>query len=365
MKVALVYDRVNKWGGAERVLLLLKELFPHALLYTSVYNPASASWANVFTVKTSFLQYIPGAKSAHEFFPMLMPLAFESFSFDEYDLVISVTSEAGKGILTKPKTIHICYCLTPTRYLWSGYHDYFQNKLFRLLAYPIIWYLRTWDSIAANRPDAYVAISQEVQRRIKQYYHQSSEIIYPPLTLVGQEREQNTEKTKGYFLVVSRLIPYKRIDIAIDVCTKLGLPLKIIGTGSHENALKNRAGDTVEFLGNLTDKELLGYYKGCKALLVPGKEDFGLTALEAQAMGRPVIAYREGGVCETVIKDKTGEFFFPQTAQALEQTMLHFMDQKYDPEVCKKQAAKFTKEEFKKNFMNLINKIVKEQGEKV
>ena len=158
MKIALVYDRVNKWGGAERVLLALHELFPDAPIYTSVYNPITASWAKTFDVRSSFLQKFPLASIAHELYAVLMPIAFESFSFDQYDLVISVTSEAAKGIITKPKTKHICYCLTPTRYLWSAYDDYFRNPLLRFLSKPVVSYLRTWDKIASQRPDVNVAI---------------------------------------------------------------------------------------------------------------------------------------------------------------------------------------------------------------
>src|SRR5579883_623792 len=223
MKVALVYDRINKWGGAERVLLALHEIFPDAPLYTSVYNPELAPWAKDFTVKTSFLQNFPYASSHHEMLATLMPIAFESFSFDEYDLVISVTSEAAKGIITPPHTKHICICLTPTRYLWSGYDTYFSNSTFKLLTKPIVQYLRTWDKTVAQRPDAYIAISEEVQRRIKKYYERDSVVIYPPLSLTShvapfkkKRKHILRKKTTGnYFLIVSRLVPYKRVDIAV------------------------------------------------------------------------------------------------------------------------------------------------------
>src|SRR3989338_801986 len=158
MKVALVYDRVNKWGGAERTLLALHELFPNAPLYTSVYNPKKAPWANVFNVKTSFLQKFPKDTLSHEYYATLMPFAFESFSFDEYDLVISVTSEAAKGIITKPGTVHICYCLTHTRYLWSGYDEYFKNPILRFISKPVVSYLRFWDRATTHRPDSFIAI---------------------------------------------------------------------------------------------------------------------------------------------------------------------------------------------------------------
>jgi len=185
MKVALVYDRLNKWGGAERVLLTLHKMFPEAPLYTSVYDKKKTPWALRFNsgqakIKTSFLQRFPFA-THHELFAILMPIAFESFTFDEFDLVISVTSEAAKGIITKPHTKHICYCLTPTRYLWSGYEDYFKNDLLRFFSRPAVVYLRFWDKIAAQRPDKFIAISKEVQGRIKKYYGRESEVVYPPL----------------------------------------------------------------------------------------------------------------------------------------------------------------------------------------
>ncbi|MEK7497519.1 MAG: hypothetical protein AAB656_01225 [Patescibacteria group bacterium] len=181
MKTAIVYDRVNKWGGAERVLLTLHEMFPGAPLYTSVYNSKTAPWAAVFPkVYTSFLQNFPFAKNNHELYAILMPIVFESFDFDEYDLVISVTSEAAKGVITKPGTKHICYMLTPTRYLWSGYKEYFKNPLVRFISKPIINYLRSWDKVAAFRPDEIIAISTEVQRRVKKYYNRESKIIFPP-----------------------------------------------------------------------------------------------------------------------------------------------------------------------------------------
>ncbi len=363
MKVALVYDRVNKWGGAERVLLALHRLFPEAPLYTSVYNQNTAPWAKVFTVKTSFLQFFPGASSSHELYPLLMPIAFESFSFDEYDLVISITSEAAKGIITKPSTFHICYCLTPTRYLWSGYADYFEDPVFRLLSKSAVSYLRSWDLVASQRPDVYVAISKEVQGRIKKYYERESEVVYPPIEISNiksqiSNKSQNTKykiQNTGYFLIVSRLVPYKRIDIAIEACNKLRLPLKIIGTGSQEQALKSIAGSTIEFLGSLTDEELVGYYKGCRALIFPGKEDLGLTILEAQCFGKPVVAFRDGGALETIVKGKTGEFFPQQNVKSLIDILEKFDENTYENETCRKNAEKFSYDRFKKEFMRCIN----------
>lgn len=372
MKVALVYDRVNKIGGAERILLALHKLFPNAPLYTSVYNKETAGWAHNFTIKTSFLQKIPFAKTHHEFFAPFMPLAFESFSFEKYDLVISVSSEAAKGIITSQKTKHIAYILTPTRYLWSGYENYFQNILLKTISLPVVWYLRVWDRQAVQRVDVVAAISKEVQKRVKKYYQRESNVVYPPVGIGAEVAYENflghavrlsssknfvsspRKNKNSYFLVVSRLVPYKRIDIVIEACNELNLPLKIVGTGSMENNLKKLAGPTVEFVGSLTDKQLAWYYKNCRALIFPGEEDFGITVVEAQLFGKPVIAYRSGGALETVVQGKTGEFFFPQTARALVKVLKTFNEEKYKNPDCKKQAEKFSFGEFKKNFIKVL-----------
>ncbi len=366
MRVALVYDRVNKWGGAERMLLVLHELFPKAPLYTSVYHSKNAHWAKVFDVKTSFLQCIPFAKSTHELFATVMPLVFEQFSFDEYDLVISVTSEAAKGIFTKPNTTHICLCLTPTRYLWSGYNDYFIDPIFKLMSKPFVWYLRWWDKIAAKRPDAYIAISKEVQRRIEKYYERESIVLYPPTEIsnIKKQKANNIPNTKfqipknGFFLVVSRLVPYKRINIAIEACNALSLPLVIVGKGSEEKALKEIAGATIQFVGNLTDEELVEYYKNCRALLFPGEEDFGLAAVEAQSFGKPVIAYKKGGVREIIVEGKTGLFFYPQSGIALQMAIRIFSKHRFKKIDCQEQANKFSKENFKKKLLKIIKSTI-------
>lgn len=356
MKVALVYDRINKWGGAERVLLALHELFPDAPLFTSVYNPKTAPWANVFDVKTSFLQHIPFIRSRHQLVPFLMPLAFESFSFDEYDLVISVTSEAAKGIITKPHTRHICICLTPTRYLWSGYTQYFTNPILKFLATPLVWYLRTWDRIAAQRPDKIIAISKEVKKRIEKYYQRDSRVVYPPLMLsAGRSGSQKGE----YFLVVSRLsrfTSYKRVDIAIEATTKLGIPLKIIGEGDIEY-YKKLAGPTVEFVGKVSDEELLSYYSQAHALIFPGLEDFGLVMLEAQAMGKPVIAFRGGGASEIIKEGETGEFFDRQTVGSLSEVLKSFDSSRYNKETCKRNAKRFSLEAFQEKLQAVTQHI--------
>lgn len=351
MKVALVYDRVNKWGGAERLLLSLKKIFPNAPLYTSVYHER-ASWASKFKIKTSFLQDFPIASSFHEGFAALMPLAFESFSFDDFDVVISVTSEAAKGIITKPHTLHICYCLTPTRYLWSGYDTYFRRSSLRFLSKPVVSYLKSWDKIAAQRPDYFLAISKEVKDRIKKYYDRDSTVLYPPQTLV---EPGSIKPSKGkYFLIVSRLVPYKNLELAVKACSKLNLPIKIVGKGSQEKYLKSIAGKSVDFVGELTDEELSNYYKDCRALIFPGVEDLGLTMIEAQAFGKPVIALKKGGALE-IVNEKVGAFFDEWTIGSLENVLVNFDESRYNAEHCFDNAKRFSFDIFKKNLTAFIN----------
>lgn len=354
MKVCLVYDRVNKWGGAERVLLALHEIWPKAPLFTSVYNPQTASWAQRFKVVPSFLNRLPCLRTRHQLIPFLMPLAFESFNFDEFDVVISVTSEFAKGIITKPQTLHLCYCLTPTRYLWSGYEDYFSSSALKFFSSPVVSYLRNWDQIAAQRVDEYLAISKEVKRRIKQYYGRPSSVLYPPVDTVFFKPAQKEKKGK-YFLIVSRLVPYKRVNLAIDAFNQLGWPLKIIGDGIARHSLEKLAKKNIEFLGQqLTEQGLLNYYQNCRALVFCGQEDLGLVSLEAQACGKPVIAYQGGGLPETIIEGQTGEFFSPQTSQALTKTLLKFTETSYNTDICHQQAKKSDDKIFKKKFKEIV-----------
>ncbi len=355
MKVAIVYDRVNKWGGAERVLLSLHKLFPKAHLYTSVYDKKRAAWAKVFRVKPSFLQHIPFVRSHHELFPFLMPFAFASFSFKKYDLVISVTSEFAKGIMTGGRTKHLCICLTPTRYLWSGYSEYFPNKTIRLLASPLIWALRVWDGIIAKNPDRYIAISEEVKLRIKRYYRKDSDIVYPPVMVLPKSTNRLFEK--DYFLIVSRLsrfTGYKRVDLAVRAATNLHASLIVVGAGDTRD-LQKLAGPTVHFAGKVSDKELATYYANAKALIFPGKEDFGITMVEALSFGKPVIAYHAGGAKEIVKNGKTGTFFAHQTVVSLTKALKNFKGSKYNSATCKKEALRFSEKLFRKEIKSIVH----------
>ncbi len=360
MRTAIVYDRVNKWGGAERVLLALNELFPDAPLYTSLYSSNKARWAEVFPqVVPSFLNKLTFLRDKHQLLALLMPLAFESFDFDKFDLVISVTSEAAKGVITKPHTKHICYCLTPTRYLWSGYGEYFKGETISILAKPAVSYLRNWDRIASERPDVMVAISTDVKKRIKKYYGRDSKIIYPPV----ETGKFNVQKSKlrsanKYYLIVSRLEQYKKVDLAVRAFNQLGYPLVIIGTGSEKNRIKSIAQDNIIFKGFVKDNELISYYRNAKGFVFPQEEDFGIAAVESQAAGCPVIAYKGGGSLDTVVENKTGVFFKTQNCESLVKAVKRFDSMKFDKETLHANAERFNKAKFKKEIMDTVKKTV-------
>lgn len=356
MKVALVYDRVNKIGGAERVLESLREIFPNLVLFTSVYNEGKTPWAKKFKVRASYLQKIPIINSKHELIPYLMPFAFESFNFAGFDLVLSVTSEASKGVIVPSGIPHVCICLTPTRYLWSGYSQYFKNPILRFLSFPLVSYLRKWDLVASTRPDEFIAISDNVARRIKKYYKRDSVVIFPPSDRLFQKKIGNgfMPKEKDYFLVVSRLVDYKRIDLAVRACTKLKLPLVVIGEGSEYEKLDAVSGETVVFKGKVSDEELISYYKNCRALIFPGEEDFGITMVEVQLAGKPVIAFGAGGALEIVKKGKTGVFFTSQTVSSLCAVLKKFRDNRYNGMDCRINAKRFSEKNFKTRILRFL-----------
>ena len=350
-RIAFVYDRVNKWGGAERVLLALHENWPNAPLFSAVDDGNRAKWANVFIVKPSFMQYIPFAKRHHEWLAWLTPIAFESFSFDDYDVVISVTSAEAKYIITKPETLHICYCLTPTRYLWSGHEGYAKSSRARRMLTPT---LRRWDRIGSSRPDYYIAISQRVKARAEKYYKRSVvAVIYPP---EGTGKPKVKELPKDYFLVVSRLVNYKRIDLIIDAFNEMKLPLVIVGSGHEEHLLRGRASDTILFVSShLTDAQLSPYYGSCRAFLSAADEDFGIAAVEAQAAGRPVVAYAQSGTAEVVRDGKTGVLFHEQSKQSLIEAVRKIQGMSIKKKACEENARRFGKERFTKEMKTLVD----------
>ncbi len=364
LRIALVYDRVNKWGGAERVLLALHELWPEAPLFTAVYNPQTAPWAASFAVRESFLGSFPFARTRHEFYPWLTQLAFESFSFDEFDVVISVASAEAKSIITKPPTLHVCYCLTPTRYLWSGYETYRAHPGFGRADRAVASFFsivaptfRRWDRVASSRPDYYIAISRAVEARIQTYYRRDPiAVIYPPVDgeLFGQ-KSRRKPRERDYFLVVSRLVGYKRLDCIVDAFNTLGLPLVIIGSGTQESVLRHQAKDNVHFVSAyLTDGEMVGYYENCRAFISAAEEDFGIAAVEALASGKPVIAYGGGGIAEIVQNETVGVLFGEQTAVSLVGAVRQFQSIEFDADRCRRRARFFSKDRFMKEMKQTV-----------
>lgn len=353
MKVAIVYDRVNKWGGAERLLLVLNEMFPKASLYTSVYSSKKAPWAKKFPrVVPSFLNKLSFFRDKHELLGALTPIAFESFDFSGFDLVISVASEAAKGIITKHPTKHICICLTPTRYLWSGHDEYFKNPLLRFFSRTAVRDLKKWDKKAAQRPDRIIAISTAVQERIRKYYGRKSVVIHPPVDLKGVRAPR--VKKGDYYLLVSRLVPYyKKVDLVINVFNEMGKKLIVVGTGNMLRSLRRTAKKNIRFVGEVTDRKLIGYYKGARALVHPQEEDFGLVAVEAQSFGVPVIAYKKGGALDTV-NEKTGMFFEKQQKDNMIKAVQKFEGRKFNKSQIKKNASKFSKKNFKEKLKKEI-----------
>lgn len=351
MKVAIVYDRLNKWGGAERVLLAFAKLFPDAHWYTSFWDQQKTPFTKNWQVTASYLNKFRFLRDKHAFFAYLMPFIFESFDFSQYDLVISISSEFAKGIITKPGTIHINYCLTPTRYLWSHRHEYYYSEQFGLLQKilrPIgkllLDALSHWDLVAATRPDEMIAISTCVKKRIKDYYQLDSRVIYPPvdLSLFNTPSTYKPDLPKGYYLVVSRLEPYKNIEKIVD-CFK-SLPserLVIIGIGSQLSKLKGKKPKNVTFLGLVEEAKLVSYYMRAKAFIQANVEDFGLAMVEAQAAGLPVIANRGGGALDIIKKTHTGILYDGTSEDGLLKAIKSFNATSYSPKLCKQNAARF------------------------
>lgn len=359
MKVALVHDYLTQYGGAERVLAVLCELFPRAPIYTLIYNKELTGGAfDKRIIRTSFLQSMPFAGTKHRLFSPLMPLAVEQFDFSHYDLVISDSSGYAKGIVTNPGIYHLNYCHTPLRYAWDDSHKYLEefdlpHWLKSVIPF-FISYLRVWDKEASSRVDKFVANSNFVRQRIKKYYGQDSIVIHPP---VDASNFFVSDEVDDYFLMVGRLVPYKRFDLAISVFNELGWKLKIIGDGPEKKRLKKAAKSNIEFLGLISDSVLSRYYARARALIFPQEEDFGIVPLEAMASGRPVIAFRGGGALETIEENMTGGFFDFQTASSLYDAVRNFKESYFDTQYIRRHALKFDKSVFKQKIMDVVNSL--------
>lgn len=324
LKVAIVHDWLVSYAGADRVVDCMHHVFPDAPIYTLVYDKEKMpTWFRDYDIRTTWIQKLPFATKLYKKLLPLMPGAFEALDLSEYDLVLSSSSSCSKGVITRPDAVHICYCHTPIRYVWDFYYTYRANAnpLVRAVMPSQMHKLRQWDKCAADRVDYFIANSRYIAQRIKKYYRRDSDVIYP---CVHINQSPFVEK-EDFYLVVGRFTWYKRIDLAVAACTKLGRRLVVIGTGDEESRLKAMAGPTVEFKGGgLSDEEVRGYYLRAKAFLFPGEEDFGITPVEAQSAGTPVLAFGRGGACETVEDGRTGLLFHAQTVESLAECIEKF-----------------------------------------
>ena len=369
-KIAIVHDYLNQYGGGERVLQALNEIWSDSPIYTSIYDrKLMRGWLNIneSLIKTNFISRLPFPTYLTKHYFFLYPAAFRMQNLGDADIIFSDTSYAAKFAKGKKDSIHICYIYTPPRFLW-GYDteltryyskpfDRFLHPIYDLAVPPLKNILRKMDYDTAQKVDYFISISQEVKKRIKEHYNRDSVVIYPP---VDTNRFVGETSDEGFFLIISRLGGYKKVDIVVEAFNKLEMPLKIVGEGPQFNYLKSIAKDNIELLGRLGDEETTKLVKSCTALVFPTYEDFGIVPVEAMAAGKPVIAYRKGGTLETIVDGVTGLFFDEQTSSDIIKTIKKFDPTKYKTDACREQAKKFSKEEFQRK----INFFVEEAWQK-
>jgi len=355
-RVALVHDWLTGMRGGEKCLEVLCELFPDAPIYTLLHvKGAMSPLIESREIHTSFIQHLPSVEEKYRMYLPFFPAAVGSFDFSGFDLIISTSHCVAKGAKPGPGALHLCYCFTPMRYVYEMYDEYFGKGQAGLVvrgamagAAPI---LRWWDKRTSSRVDNFVAISEHVRKRIERHYHRDADVIFPP---VDTERFRLSEKDEGYYLIVSALVPYKRVDLAVGAFNRIGARLVIVGKGPDEEKLRAIAGPSVEFAGWKDDDELARLYGGAKALIFPGEEDFGIVPLEAMASGKPVIAFAKGGALETVVNGVTGVFFREQSEPALEAAVHEASSIRFDPERINERALQFSRSKFKQRLNDYI-----------
>ncbi|MDD4901891.1 MAG: glycosyltransferase [Patescibacteria group bacterium] len=368
MRVALVHDHLAQDGGAEKVLKVFAEMFPEAPIYTLLSEKNNiAKYYPGRKIDTSIIQKLPGGVRHYQWYMPFMPMAVEFFDLSGFDLVLSDSASFAKGVITRPETLHIDYCHTPTRYLWSDTHSYINelkyNKWFKKIISLVLNYIRIWDRLAADRVDLFIANSETVKKRIQKYYKRDSTVIYPPVNTdlfnITSELADEKLKAENYFLCGCRLAPYKRVDIVIEAFKKMPeKKLKIFGSGIDTGRLMKIAANSanIEFLGRVEDAQLAKLFRNAVAFIHPQEEDFGITVVEAMACGTPAIAYRKGGAEETIIENQTGIFFDEQSVDSVVKAISSFDKSKFDEKIIRAQAEKFSTENFKKKIIDYLDK---------
>lgn len=359
MKIAIVHDYLNQFGGAERVVCELAKIYRDAPIYTSIYH-SDMTWPELrhSEIRHSWLQNLPFSRKMFKILLPLYPFVFAGINLSGYDVVISSSSSFAKGIAVDKGTVHICYCHSPTRFLWffeEYTHRIGYDSLIKRLLSPIVEILKNWDLIICHRPDYYIANSSTVQKRIRTIYHRESEIIHPP---VDVDRFNVSYSNQGYYLIVSRLLAYKRVDLAVQTFNELGLPLVVIGDGPHRKSLEAMAQDNIRFTGYLPDREVSQYFEHCRAFILPGEEDFGITLLEANACGKPVIAYRAGGALDSIVEGLNGVFFYEKTAESLAAALQTSILTSWNPTLIRAHAEKFSPNAFRQKVLNCVREVL-------
>jgi glycosyltransferase involved in cell wall biosynthesis len=356
MRIALVHDYLTQDGGAERTLLALHRLFPEAPIFTLFYDPNQAHPAFAKAkIITSFLNNFPFAPKKYQWYLPLMPHATEAIDLTGFDVILSSSSSIIKGIIVPPGAVHICYCHNPTRFLWQERHGYVndlpQPGIVKRLLPLYLHHLRQWDVLAAQRPDILLTNSRTSQERIRRFYRREAKVIFPP---VDTHLIQPSANHQGYWLIGGRLVGYKRFDLAISAFTRLKIPLKIFGKGPEEKKLRRLASSNIEFLGPVDEETKFKLYRGAIGFLYPQIEDFGITAIEAMAAGKPVIAYGKGGITETLINGKTGTFFHHQTPEDIAQSVLQFEAKNFSMKEIRAHAERFSQQRFAEEIQRVI-----------
>lgn len=362
-KIAIVHDWLTGMRGGEKVLEILCDSFPDATLFTLVHKKGSASpTIENMKIRTSIIQHFPRSENRYQYYLPLMPFAIERFDLNEFDIIISSSHAIAKGVRVRKDAIHICYCHTPMRYIWDQYENYFgkgkSNFPARTAMKIFKNYLQRWDVESSKRVNYFIANSKNVQERIKRIYNRESDVIYPP---VESSRFKASARDEGYFLIVSALVPYKRIDIAVQAFNELGEKLVVVGIGGEMEKQRKAAKPNIEFRGWASDGQVAEYYAGCKALIFPGEEDFGIVPLEAMASGKPVIAFAKGGALETVIENQTGIFFEEPNKESLVAAVKRFDPKKFYTEEIHRHALGFDRNIFKEKILTYIEAVLGKQ----